>query len=287
MSKLSQISLFPLTNPLRDQKWAGIFSCIPKKAGVYSFLNAQGDVIYIGKAKNLCNRLKSYRFTDSAKVSSKLTYLVRTAAQIKWKVLTNEYQALLEEDRLIKYYKPSLNVVNNQFEQYYYLHFFKTEEPLKWKIVLSMRHDLANSEYCFGAFKGHKAFRMALGSILRLLFILSLPKSRPKSIPVVLIRKLTPLSYVILLRPYTRNRLFNYLRGRNYCLLKEFEHKVGTMISRLSKADAILLENDYARLYSFFYKNCKPLYQNSTTKAFTPKNMLDTALIKWSNATKD
>lgn len=287
MLKKSQITLFPITNPLRDQKWTEIFASVPKKAGVYSFLNAQGNVIYIGKAKNLCSRLKSYRFKDSSKVSTKLTYLVRTAVQIKWKVLTNEYQALLEEDRLIKYYKPSLNVVNNQFEQYYYLHFFRTEEPLKWKIVLSMRQDLADSEYCFGAFKGHKAFRTALGSLLRLLFILSLPKSRPKTIPVVLLRKLTPLSYVVLLRPYTRNRLFNFLRGRNYCLLKEFEHKISTMIKKLSKADALLLENDYARLYSFYYKNCKPLYHNTSTKAFTPKNILDTALIKWSNANKD
>jgi len=287
MPKKNQISLFLIENPLRDAKWETTFKNIPSKPGVYSFLGHKGEVIYVGKAKNLRQRLMSYRFINSTNVSNKTLHLVSSASTIKWRVLCNEFQALLEEDRLIKHFKPSLNVVNNQFEKYYFIHLFSTEKPLKWEVRLSMRHDLANSTYCFGAFKGHKSFRMALGSILRLLFILSLPKSRPKAIPVMLLRKLTPTSFVLLLRPYTLNRLIAYLQGKHFCLLREFEHKIGSMLNHLSKADSLLLEDDFARLHSFYFRNCKPLYHNSRAKAFTHKNQLDTAIIKWSKPTKD
>jgi len=69
--------------------------------------------------------------------------------------------------------------------------------------------------------------------------------------------------------------------------LREFEHKIGSMLNHLSKADSLLLEDDFARLHSFYFRNCKPLYHNSRAKAFTHKNQLDTAIIKWSKPTKD
>lgn len=287
MIKRAQTNLFPIDNPLRNEEWEAVFKKIPNKPGVYWFLDGKCRVLYVGKAKNLRKRLNSYRFSKTIKSSSKLIHLVSLAKSICWKVLPSEYHALLEEDRLIKYYVPVFNKVNANFEQYYYIHLIKTEHPLKWNITLSMHHNLKGSSYVFGAYKGHKTFRMALGSLIRILFFLTLPKSRPKTIPVVLLRKLSPSSYTIFLRPYTFNRLKAFLQGKYFSLLKEFEHKVEQMIRHLPKADAMLLEDDYARLYSFYFRNCKPLYKNTNEKAFTHKNQLDTRLIKWSNRLKD
>jgi excinuclease UvrABC nuclease subunit len=287
MPKNKQISLFPIENPLRKSYWDVLFQKVPKKPGVYCFLDSMGKVIYVGKAKNLRQRLASYRFSNTMGVANKSLHLVTNAASLKWKVVASELHALIEEDRLIKYYLPEFNVVNTQFEHYYFIHLCKTAQPLKWEICLSMSHILPNSSYCLGAFKGHRQTRKALGAILRVLFFLSLPKSRPKSIPITLLRKLTPNTFVVLLRPYTKNRLISFLKGKHFCLLKEFEHKMSTMISKISTVDAMLLEDDFARLYSFFYKSCRPLNQNIGTKAFTHKNQLDKTLIKWSNTTKE
>jgi excinuclease ABC subunit C len=85
-----------------------LIKTLPDKPGVYRYLDKEGKVIYVGKAKNLKKRVASY-FTKKH-TSGKLRLLVRKIADIKFVVTDTESDALLLENNLIKKYQPRYNV---------------------------------------------------------------------------------------------------------------------------------------------------------------------------------
>ncbi len=82
---------------------------IPTDAGVYRFSDAHGTVIYVGKAKNLRQRLNSY-FADPAGLHHRTRTMVFTASKVEWTVVQNELEALQLEYTWIKKYDPRFNV---------------------------------------------------------------------------------------------------------------------------------------------------------------------------------
>lgn len=82
---------------------------IPTDPGVYRFSDAQGRVIYVGKAVNLRQRLTSY-FADPATLHFRTQTMVRTAAKVEWTVVRNELEALQLEYTWIKQFDPRFNV---------------------------------------------------------------------------------------------------------------------------------------------------------------------------------
>ncbi len=102
-------------------------SLIPKLPGVYRMLNAKGDILYVGKAKNLPNRLKSY-------VSEK-NHIIRTERMLSQTVsleittTTNESEALLLEANLIKKHKPKFNILLKDDKSFPYIFISKHEFP--------------------------------------------------------------------------------------------------------------------------------------------------------------
>ena len=87
----------------------GIVSNLPEKPGCYQYLNADGKIIYVGKAKNLKRRVSSY-FTNP-KQTFKTQHLVPKIRDIRYVVVNTEEDALLLENNLIKRYKPHYNVL--------------------------------------------------------------------------------------------------------------------------------------------------------------------------------
>jgi len=94
---------------LKD-KPANIVRYLPNKPGVYQFLNAANEVIYVGKAKDLKKRVSSY-FNKSKYESAKLRVLVSKVVDIKHIIVDTESDALLLENNLIKKIKPKYNVL--------------------------------------------------------------------------------------------------------------------------------------------------------------------------------
>ena len=87
--------------------WQEELSSFPSSSGVYWFLNENDKILYVGKAKNLKNRLRSYtRFTDLA---PKIKRLVATAVTVNHQVLDSELEALLIEAELIRLHQPKYN----------------------------------------------------------------------------------------------------------------------------------------------------------------------------------
>jgi len=93
---------------------------IPTNPGVYRFMDAHGAVLYVGKAKNLRQRLTSY-FADPAALHFRTATMVRTAAQVDWTVVQNELEALQLEYTGIKKYDPRFNVKYRDDKSYPWL----------------------------------------------------------------------------------------------------------------------------------------------------------------------
>lgn len=115
----------------------GIVKNLPEGPGCYQYLNREGTIIYVGKAKNLKRRVSSY--FNKEQISLKTRLLVRHIADIKYVVVNSEEDALLLENNLIKKYKPHYNVLLKDDKTYpsicitgeYYPRIFKTRKIVK------------------------------------------------------------------------------------------------------------------------------------------------------------
>jgi excinuclease ABC subunit C len=88
----------------------GLIENLPDKPGVYQFFNAQGEIIYVGKAKGLKKRVSSY-FSRTKYENAKLRVLVSKVVDIKHIIVNTESDALLLENNLIKKLKPRYNIL--------------------------------------------------------------------------------------------------------------------------------------------------------------------------------
>ena len=91
---------------------------LPSDPGVYRFFDKDDKVIYVGKAKNIKNRLNSYFGTN---LQIKTRKMVRTAVRVDWTVVNSEVEALQLEFTWIKQYSPSFNVQFKDDKSYPYL----------------------------------------------------------------------------------------------------------------------------------------------------------------------
>ena len=92
------------------EKVEQILKILPQQPGVYQYFDEAGDILYVGKAKNLKNRVSSY-FNKQQYENGKTKVLVRKIADIKYIVVETELDALLLENSLIKKYKPRYNIM--------------------------------------------------------------------------------------------------------------------------------------------------------------------------------
>lgn len=99
---------------------------LPKQPGVYQFKNVEGKIIYVGKAKNLRNRVRSY-FTDKGAYDPKRNILVSKITDLELVVTDSEVEALLLENNLIKEFSPRYNVRLKDDKSYPYI--VVTNEP--------------------------------------------------------------------------------------------------------------------------------------------------------------
>ena len=97
-----------------------ILSTLPTEPGVYLFLSANGEIIYVGKAKSLRNRVRSY-FQESRGRDDKTSRLVQEIADLRTVVVDNEHEALALENNFIKQNKPRYNILLRDDKTYPYL----------------------------------------------------------------------------------------------------------------------------------------------------------------------
>jgi excinuclease ABC subunit C len=119
---------------------------LPKSAGVYHYFDENGKLLYIGKAKNLFARVKSYfrfspLFTPNPAVSSRILKMLHEVHTMHYIVVENEHDALILENSLIKQLRPKYNILLRDDKTYPYIYFDKAEEFPRFEITRSIFSD--------------------------------------------------------------------------------------------------------------------------------------------------
>src|SRR4028119_2355687 len=135
---------------------------LPAQPGVYLHKNAEGKIIYVGKAKSLKNRVRQY-FQSSRNQDRKTRELVKRITDFEFIVVDNEVEALILESNLIKKHKPRYNVLLKDDKQYPHLKI--TNEPFP-KVVITRRINKDGAKY-FGPFLPANLARRTLDLINR------------------------------------------------------------------------------------------------------------------------
>ena len=104
---------------------------LPEEPGVYQYFNEVGEVIYVGKAKNLKRRVSSYFHKEQDRYKTKL--LVKSVADIKYVVVNSEQDAFLLENNLIKQYQPHYNILLKDGKSYPSICITREEYPRIFK----------------------------------------------------------------------------------------------------------------------------------------------------------
>src|ERR1700729_3365929 len=130
---------------------------IPTEPGVYLYKNAEGEVIYVGKAKNLRSRVSSY-FHEGRWEDAKTGTLVREAVDVEYIVVANNREALALENNLIKQRKPRFNILLRDDKTYPYIKLTMGDRYPKVFVTRKLRKD--GGQYFGPYFPGNLAHRL-------------------------------------------------------------------------------------------------------------------------------
>ena len=147
---------------------------IPDAPGSYQFLDAQGRVIYVGKAKSLRSRLSNY-FLQPELLAERTRQMVSTAESVEWIVAKNEVEAFFLEFNLIKRHKPRFNIRLKDDKSYPYLAVTLDED---WPRAMVLRGQKRKGVRYFGPYAHAYAIRETLDLLLRTFPIRTCTKSK-------------------------------------------------------------------------------------------------------------
>jgi excinuclease ABC subunit C len=131
---------------------------IPLQPGVYLYKNAEGEVIYVGKAKNLRSRVRSYFQEGVGEANAKTGSLLREAVDVEYIVVANNKEALALENNLIKQKKPRFNILLRDDKSYPYIKLTLGERYPRVYVTRRLRKD--GSNYYGPYFPGNLAYRI-------------------------------------------------------------------------------------------------------------------------------
>ncbi len=131
---------------------------LPTGPGCYLYKNAEGEVIYVGKAKNLRSRVRSY-FLAANQAHAKTGSLMREAVDLEYITVANEHEALALENNLIKQRKPRFNILLRDDKTYPYIKLTLGDKHPKVFVTRRLRRD--GGAYFGPYFPGNLAHRLA------------------------------------------------------------------------------------------------------------------------------
>jgi len=130
---------------------------LPTQPGVYLYKNAEGEVIYVGKAKNLRARVRSY-LLEASQANAKTGSLMREAVDLDYILVANEHEALALENNLIKQRHPRFNILLRDDKTYPYVKLTLADRYPKVFVTRRLRKD--GAAYYGPYFPGNLAYRI-------------------------------------------------------------------------------------------------------------------------------
>jgi len=152
---------------------------LPESPGVYLWKDADGVVLYVGKAKRLRSRVRSY-INGEHRESPKTRLLMHNAADVETIVVPTEAHALVLEATLIKEYRPRFNIALRDDKSYPYIK-VTLQEPFP-RVYVTRRLESDGARY-FGPYTDVGAMRRALNVVKRIFTVRSCNYDMPKSMP--------------------------------------------------------------------------------------------------------
>ena len=149
---------------MTTEDYKKISTTLPKDPGIYKFINEDDTILYVGKAKNLKNRLASY-FGNKKHQMNKTRALVKNAHHIEFTIVETEQDALLLENTLIKKYQPRYNVMLKDGKSYSYICIKKERFP---RVFMTRRIIRDGSTY-FGPYASKTRIKIIL-ELIKTLF---------------------------------------------------------------------------------------------------------------------
>ncbi|MFA5405530.1 MAG: exonuclease domain-containing protein [Ignavibacteria bacterium] len=134
---------------------------IPKNPGVYFFKSASGEILYIGKAKNLRERLSTY-FRHNSELTYKIKRLLSSIKKLEYEITNSELSALILESKLIKKHKPRFNTAIKRFRFHPFLKIDVQNDFPKIEKVYEIENDGANY---YGPFSSRRTVNQLLREI--------------------------------------------------------------------------------------------------------------------------
>jgi excinuclease ABC subunit C len=135
----------------------GKIRTLPTQPGVYLYKNAEGEVIYVGKAKNLRARVRSY-LLEASQANAKTGSLMREAVDLDYILVANEHEALALENNLIKQRHPRFNILLRDDKTYPYVKLTLADRYPKVFVTRRLRKD--GAAYYGPYFPGNLAYRI-------------------------------------------------------------------------------------------------------------------------------
>ena len=158
---------------------AGKLAHLPDSPGVYLWKDAAGLVLYVGKAKSLRSRVRSY-FSSDHETSVKTRHLVRLIQDVETIVVPSEAHALILENNLIKEYRPRFNIALRDDKSYPYIK-VTLNEPYP-RVFVTRRFQSDGARY-FGPYTDVGAMRRALNVVKRIFTVRSCRYDMPADMP--------------------------------------------------------------------------------------------------------
>ena len=197
---------------------------LPKEPGVYFHKNREGEVIYVGKAAILRNRVRQY-FQSPERKDAKTRALVAEIYDTDWIVVDTEMDALFLESEMIKRYMPKWNILLRDDKSVIYVRIdMKSEVPY---VSMTRNPEDDGAEY-FGPYYGKGAIATALRILRRIFPYYDKPYNGRKTLntdlgltPGIEVGKTTPKEYKASLR-----RMISYLKGNRKKLIRELEKQM-------------------------------------------------------------
>lgn len=207
--------LIPYENPLKKRHEPEFFKRIPKSPGVYLMIDEDGDVLYVGKAKNLRERISSYKRARPDNVSRKVIRMLILVREIRWEECASEKDALLLENRLLRELDPPFNVLNTRPDTYYFIGIRKIGAQVRFRLTQRRKRQ---ADILYGAYKGRRMVRDGYGALLRLFWVAQSSLDR-FAYPAKLTRYKLPPLYAVACPPEWFPPLRHFFRGTSDELL--------------------------------------------------------------------
>ena len=229
------------------------FSKISSHPGVYIFKDKKGKVLYVGKAKNLKNRLSSY-FTAS-ELDPRKRSMMELVNDFSYIVTSNEFEALVLEANLIKEYKPPFNVLLRDDKSYPYLKITVNEEWPKIEVVRKIKKD---GNLYFGPYVPAQSMWEALSFIRRNFHIrtckYNLKKLIKPCIQFQMKRCPAPCARLISREEYIKKveEVIMFLKGQRQELIDILREKMFKLSEDLKFEEAARVRDQIKRLERIF-----------------------------------